>query len=96
MRVTGGSFGVDGYGWLGDPGSRITLIGLGSNIVLTGAKGAAGWYMNSASLLADAGHSLSGTSIHLAQLILKAYQLTVPLSNIFRIMYDFPSPRPHR
>ncbi|RDX48034.1 hypothetical protein OH76DRAFT_1353177 [Lentinus brumalis] len=40
----------------GDRGSKITLVGLASNIVLTGAKGAAGWYMNSAALLADAGH----------------------------------------
>ena len=44
----------------GDRGSRITVIGLVSNVGLTAAKGAAGWYMNSASLLADAGHSLSG------------------------------------
>ncbi|KAG5639413.1 hypothetical protein H0H81_002945 [Sphagnurus paluster] len=43
----------------GDRGSRITLIGLASNIGLTLAKGAAGWYMHSASLLADAGHSMS-------------------------------------
>jgi len=43
----------------GDRGSRITVIGLISNVGLTAAKGAAGWYMNSASLLADAGHSLS-------------------------------------
>ncbi|PCH43471.1 hypothetical protein WOLCODRAFT_138360 [Wolfiporia cocos MD-104 SS10] len=43
----------------GDRGSRITLIGLFSNIALTASKGTAGWYMNSASLLADAGHSLS-------------------------------------
>ncbi|KAF8161164.1 mitochondrial iron ion transporter [Crassisporium funariophilum] len=42
-----------------DPGSRITLIGLFSNVALTTAKGFAGWYMHSASLLADAGHSLS-------------------------------------
>ncbi|CAL1707402.1 unnamed protein product [Somion occarium] len=42
----------------GDRGSRITVIGLVSNVGLTAAKGAAGWYMNSASLLADAGHSL--------------------------------------
>ncbi|KAI0063593.1 cation efflux protein [Artomyces pyxidatus] len=42
-----------------DRGSRITLIGLGSNVLLTSAKGAAGVYMNSAALLADAGHSLS-------------------------------------
>ncbi|KAH8992847.1 mitochondrial iron ion transporter [Lactarius hatsudake] len=43
----------------GDRGSRVTLIGLGANILLTSAKGAAGWSMNSAALLADAGHSLS-------------------------------------
>jgi divalent metal cation (Fe/Co/Zn/Cd) transporter len=48
----------------GDRGSRVTLIGLGANIVLTSAKGAAGWFMNSAALLADAGHSLSGTYGH--------------------------------
>ncbi|PSR73905.1 hypothetical protein PHLCEN_2v10263 [Hermanssonia centrifuga] len=41
----------------GDRGSRITLIGLASNVGLTISKGAAGWYMNSASLLADAGHT---------------------------------------
>ncbi|KAI0093379.1 cation efflux family-domain-containing protein [Irpex rosettiformis] len=38
-------------------GARITLIGLASNVGLTVSKGAAGWYMNSASLLADAGHT---------------------------------------
>ncbi|KAF8492330.1 cation efflux family-domain-containing protein [Russula emetica] len=43
----------------GDRGSRVTLVGLGANVLLTSAKGAAGWYMNSAALLADAGHSLS-------------------------------------
>ncbi|KLO08221.1 hypothetical protein SCHPADRAFT_835637 [Schizopora paradoxa] len=42
-----------------DRGSRITLVGLGTNVVLTGAKGAAGWFMNSAALLAEAGHSAS-------------------------------------
>ncbi|KIP08469.1 hypothetical protein PHLGIDRAFT_18915 [Phlebiopsis gigantea 11061_1 CR5-6] len=41
----------------GDAGSRITLIGLASNVGLTVSKGLAGWYMNSASLLADAGHT---------------------------------------
>ncbi|KAI0689965.1 cation efflux family-domain-containing protein [Cytidiella melzeri] len=41
----------------GDRGSRITLVGLASNVGLTVSKGAAGWYMNSASLLADAGHT---------------------------------------
>jgi hypothetical protein len=44
----------------GDRGSRVTLVGLVANVFLTSAKGAAGWYMNSAALLADAGHSLSG------------------------------------
>lgn len=43
----------------GDRGSRITLLGLFANVALTGAKGFAGWYMHSASLLADAGHSMS-------------------------------------
>ncbi|KAF8236447.1 CDF-like metal transporter [Tricholoma matsutake] len=43
----------------GDRGSQITLIGLVSNVGLTLAKGAAGWYLHSAALLADAGHSLS-------------------------------------
>ncbi|KAJ3490390.1 hypothetical protein NLI96_g1502 [Meripilus lineatus] len=43
----------------GDRGSRITVVGLVSNVGLTVAKGAAGWYMNSASLLADSVHSLS-------------------------------------
>lgn len=43
----------------GDAGSRVTIIGLVANIGVTGVKGAAGWYMNSAALLADAGHSFS-------------------------------------
>lgn len=40
-----------------DAGSRITLIGLGANVGLTLTKGAAGWVMGSAALLADAAHS---------------------------------------
>jgi cation diffusion facilitator family transporter len=43
----------------GDRGSRVTLVGLFSNVALTGAKGAAGFYMHSASLMADAAHSMS-------------------------------------
>ncbi|KAH8556479.1 cation efflux protein [Umbelopsis sp. PMI_123] len=43
----------------GKRGSRITVIGLAANVGLTVSKGVAGWMMNSASLLADAGHSLS-------------------------------------
>ncbi|EIN11789.1 hypothetical protein PUNSTDRAFT_50649 [Punctularia strigosozonata HHB-11173 SS5] len=43
----------------GDRGSRITLVGLFANIGLTASKGAAGWYMNSAALLAESAHSLS-------------------------------------
>lgn len=38
-------------------GSRITLIGLGSNLALTGVKGTAGVLLGSAALLADAFHS---------------------------------------
>ncbi|KAK4049876.1 mitochondrial metal transporter [Microbotryomycetes sp. JL221] len=40
-----------------DPGSRITIIGLLSNVGLTVTKGIAGWAMGSAALLADAAHS---------------------------------------
>ncbi|SCZ87893.1 BZ3500_MvSof-1268-A1-R1_Chr2-3g05361 [Microbotryum saponariae] len=40
-----------------DPGSRITLIGLGANVGLTAVKGVAGWILGSAALLADAAHS---------------------------------------
>ncbi|KAH9821588.1 cation efflux protein [Melampsora americana] len=43
----------------GDKGSLVTLIGLGSNIILTLIKGIAGYVLSSASLIADAGHSLS-------------------------------------
>ncbi|KAF9033253.1 cation efflux protein [Hymenopellis radicata] len=43
----------------GDRGSQITLLGLASNVSLTIIKGVAGWFLHSASLLADAGHSLS-------------------------------------
>ncbi|ORX56421.1 cation efflux protein [Hesseltinella vesiculosa] len=43
----------------GKKGIQITLVGLVANVGLTISKGVAGWYMNSASLLADATHSLS-------------------------------------
>ena len=42
-----------------DRGSRIILLGLASNVALTAAKGVGGVMLHSASLLADAGHSLS-------------------------------------
>jgi len=42
-----------------DRGSRITIVGLATNVVLTASKGTAGWFMNSAALLAEAGHSAS-------------------------------------
>lgn len=48
-----------------DRGSQITLVGLYSNVVLTSAKGLAGVYMHSASLLADAVHSLSGSCLRI-------------------------------
>ncbi|GAA5907306.1 cation diffusion facilitator family transporter [Sporobolomyces salmoneus] len=40
-----------------DPGSRITLIGLFSNVGLTALKGVAGYLLASSALLADAAHS---------------------------------------
>src|SRR5882757_1352974 len=43
----------------GDRGSHLTIVGLGADVLLTSTKGSAGWYMNSAALLADAGHSLN-------------------------------------
>ena len=43
-----------------DRGSRITVIGLVVNVGLTISKFGAGWMMNSAALLAEAGHSASG------------------------------------
>ncbi|MCO5589885.1 hypothetical protein L7F22_043854 [Adiantum nelumboides] len=45
----------------GDRGSNITVVGLIANLVLCGAKGLAGVWLHSASLLADAAHSLSDT-----------------------------------
>ncbi|OAV89939.1 hypothetical protein PTTG_08391 [Puccinia triticina 1-1 BBBD Race 1] len=42
-----------------DKGSRVTLLGLAANIALTAVKGIAGYLLASASLIADAGHSLS-------------------------------------
>jgi Co/Zn/Cd efflux system component len=40
-----------------DPGSRITLVGLVSNVGLTVVKGLAGYILASSALLADAAHS---------------------------------------
>ncbi|KAJ2162063.1 mitochondrial metal transporter [Coemansia sp. RSA 552] len=40
-------------------GSRITLVGMGANIGMSVAKGAAGVYFHSSALLADAAHSMS-------------------------------------
>ncbi|KAJ1753650.1 mitochondrial metal transporter [Coemansia sp. RSA 1821] len=40
-------------------GSRITLVGMGANLGMSVAKGAAGVYFHSSALLADAAHSLS-------------------------------------
>ncbi|KAI9499775.1 cation efflux family-domain-containing protein [Coemansia spiralis] len=40
-------------------GSRITLIGMGANFGMSVAKGLAGIYLHSSSLLADAAHSMS-------------------------------------
>ncbi|KAG2204672.1 hypothetical protein INT47_011967 [Mucor saturninus] len=43
-------------------GMQVTWLGLASNVGLTLSKGTAGFIMNSASLLADAAHSLSGNT----------------------------------
>ncbi|KAI9316255.1 cation efflux protein [Dichotomocladium elegans] len=43
----------------GRRGVQITMLGLAANVGLTVVKGASGWMMNSAALLADAAHSLS-------------------------------------
>ncbi|KAI8138890.1 hypothetical protein BJV82DRAFT_522683 [Fennellomyces sp. T-0311] len=48
------------FEYSGKKGVRITMIGLASNVGLTVTKGLAGWFMNSAALLADAAHSASG------------------------------------
>ncbi|KAL1922572.1 uncharacterized protein VTP21DRAFT_10111 [Calcarisporiella thermophila] len=40
-------------------GARITIIGMAANVGLSVTKGIAGWLMNSASLLADAAHSMT-------------------------------------
>jgi len=45
----------------GDRGSNITVVGLIANLILCGTKGLAGVWLHSASLLADAAHSLSDT-----------------------------------
>lgn len=68
----------------GDRGSQITLVGLFSNIGLTATKGLAGWYLHSASLMADAGHSLSGEfhpfqTITAVKAFLKIYSATLSL-----------------
>ncbi|KAG9014484.1 hypothetical protein FRB95_007166 [Tulasnella sp. JGI-2019a] len=42
-----------------DKGTKVTVLGLFTNVGLTAMKGAAGWYFHSSSLLAEAGHSLS-------------------------------------
>jgi len=44
---------------LGKEAARITWVGVGANIALTVTKGIAGVLCNSASLIADAGHSAS-------------------------------------
>lgn len=52
---------IDALKGKGDRGSNITVIGLIANLILCGAKGVAGVFLHSASLLADAAHSLSDT-----------------------------------
>lgn len=42
-----------------DRGTKVTILGLLTNVGLTAVKGVAGWWFHSAALLAEAGHSLS-------------------------------------
>ena len=48
---------------------RVTLYGLGVNLLLCVVKGAAGWFSQSQALIADAVHSLSDTATDLAVLV---------------------------
>ncbi|OZJ04288.1 hypothetical protein BZG36_02578 [Bifiguratus adelaidae] len=50
---------VDALETTSSRGWRITVVGLVANVGLCVTKGVAGWVMNSASLVADAAHSLS-------------------------------------
>lgn len=43
-----------------DPAVRITRWGLYSNAAMVVVKGAGGYFLNSQSLIADAGHSVAG------------------------------------
>lgn len=78
-----------------DPGSRVTLIGLGSNVGLTVVKGAAGWVLGSAALLADAAHS--GSDLVADIVTLTTYRMSrKPVSATHPYGYGSASPFPAR
>ena len=58
-RLHGSHGHVHGAALLSKRARDVTLLGLGANLVLLLAKGSAGVYFRSASLVADAAHSLS-------------------------------------
>lgn len=69
-----------------DKGSRITLIGLAANVGLTGVKGAAGWILGSAVLLADAAHS--GSDLLSDVVTLTTYRMSrKPVSQLYPYGY---------
>ena len=61
----------------GDAGSRITLLGMLTNVGLTASKGVAGWVFNSAALLAEAGHSASGEHRYLLSPIFLCVEMSI-------------------
>lgn len=63
-----------------DRGSRITLLGLVANVGLTAVKGAAGYVLGSAVLLADAAHS--GSDLIADVVTLVTYRLSMRPSSI--------------
>lgn len=76
-----------------DPGSRVTLIGLGSNVGLTIVKGTAGWALGSAALLADAAHS--GSDLLADIVTLTTYRMSrkpVSLTHPYGYGSTFPPP----
>ncbi|KAM0749522.1 cation efflux protein [Meredithblackwellia eburnea MCA 4105] len=69
-----------------DPGSRVTLIGLFSNIALTAVKGVAGYVLASAALMADAAHS--GSDLLADIVTLTTYRMSRrPVSELYPYGY---------
>jgi len=69
---------VDALKRSGDRGTHVSVLGFLANIGLTGVKGAAGWYLNSPVLLADAGHSLSDLTGDVVTLFFYTFSRRLP------------------